>query len=767
MPVIDTPIEVESRDRYLTYALSVISSRALPDVRDGLKPVQRRILFEMFKFLGLVPTKTHRKSAAVVGGVLMRFHPHGDTACYEAMVRMAQDFSLRYPLVDGQGNFGSLDGDSPAAYRYTEVRLRQIALEVLGEIDEETVSFRDNFDGTEQEPVVLPSKLPNLLMNGAVGIAVGLATSIPPHNLTDIFRAVLLLIDGDSVSDHQLATAIKGPDFPTGCLILNSARELSDIYSSGRGSIRMRGEWKLEKGTRGKSSIIIYSIPYALDKSQLVSKIADLIIAKKVPQLVDVRDESTEEVRVVLELAKGANPEAAMAYLYKHSPLESNFAVNLTALVPGENGGPNQPKRLSLRDILQHFIDFRLEVVEKRLRFELKKLRERLHILEGFIAIFDALDEAIKIVRKSAGRQEAAAGLRKRFKLTEIQSLAVVDMRIYQLSKTSIEDIRLEWEQKNKRANQIEKILKSQKKILGLVRSDCEEALEKYGDKRLCKIVKKIEEQEFDESIYVIKEEVFAIVTKDGWLKRIRQSNDYRSTRLREGDAILSAHPLSTRDSLALITSHGNLYSLAVSDIPASSGYGAPVQKLLKFKDGETIVSSFAVLADEAGDQQEVDQQGELFEFELGADELIEGDPLLLVSKNGTGCIVEISGLVGIKRSGKRVAKLRGDDQLAVALPVEKQVALFSQKGYALRLKVADIPVRSGASLGVNLMGIRDGDALIGALDAGLSSSAILTMNSGSDKEVKLKDITLCKRGLKGKKILKRGEIRSVCYPDT
>ena len=460
MATIKTSLQNESRDRYLTYALSVVSGRALPDVRDGLKPVQRRILFAMLQNLNLKPSSSHRKSAAVVGEVLARFHPHGDVACYEAMVRMAQDFSLRYPLVDGQGNFGSLDGDNAAAYRYTEAKLRELALEVIGEINEETVAFRDNFDATVVEPVVLPSRVPNLLINGATGIAVGMATSIPPHNLKDTIKAIVELAKDPEITTSKLTSIIKAPDFPTGCNILNSQKELVEMYETGRGSVRMRGEWSVEEQARGKQVIVVSSIPYAVNKATVVERIAGLIVDRKVPQLVDVRDESTDEVRIVLELASGADAELAMAYLFKNTPLESNFAVNLTALVPVE-GGNTRPELLSLKSCLRYFFDFRVEVTEKRLEFERKQLLERIHILQGLVLIYDALDEALKIVRKSDGRSDAAEKLRARFKLSEVQSFAVVDMRIYQLSRTNIEEIEKELAEKEKRVKEIEKLLKS------------------------------------------------------------------------------------------------------------------------------------------------------------------------------------------------------------------------------------------------------------------------------------------------------------------
>ncbi|MGI6680644.1 MAG: DNA gyrase subunit A [Bdellovibrionota bacterium] len=473
MAVIKSSIEKESQDRYLTYALSVVSSRALPDVRDGLKPVQRRILYAMYKNLNLKPTTSYRKSASVVGEVLGNYHPHSDTACYEAMVRMAQDFSLRYPIVDGQGNFGSLDGDSPAAYRYTEARLKAFALEVIGEIDEETVEFKDNFDGRLKEPQVFPSRVPNLLVNGASGIAVGMATNIPPHNLKNVISALIGLLEDSEITNSKLVSLIKAPDFPTSCTILNSKNELDEIYSSGKGAIRMRGDWVAEQGGRGKNFIIITSIPYGVNKSQLIEKIASLITDKKLPQVVDIRDESTSDVRIVLELAQGADAEVAMAFIYKNTPLESNFNVNLTALVPSK-GISLKPQVLSLKECLQYFLEFRVDVTKRKLTFEKKQLEARVHILEALAKIFDALDEAIKIVRKSLGRVDAAEKLRVRFSLTEVQSFAVVDMKIYQLSKTNIEEVREELKAKLKRIKEIDALLKSEKAIFNIIKEDLE-----------------------------------------------------------------------------------------------------------------------------------------------------------------------------------------------------------------------------------------------------------------------------------------------------
>jgi DNA gyrase subunit A len=767
MATIKTSLQNESRDRYLTYALSVVSGRALPDVRDGLKPVQRRILYAMLQNLNLKPSSSHRKSAAVVGEVLARFHPHGDVACYEAMVRMAQDFSLRYPLVDGQGNFGSLDGDNAAAYRYTEAKLRELALEVIGEINEETVAFRDNFDATVVEPVVLPSRVPNLLINGATGIAVGMATSIPPHNLKDTIKAIVELAKEPELTTSKLTGIIKAPDFPTGCNILNSQKELVEMYETGRGSVRMRGEWAVEEQARGKQVIVVSSIPYAVNKATVVERIAGLIVDRKVPQLVDVRDESTDEVRVVLELAAGADPELAMAYLFKNTPLESNFAVNLTALVPAE-GGSTRPELLSLKSCLKHFLDFRIEVTEKRLEFERKQLLDRIHILEGLVTIYDALDEAIKIVRKSDGRSDAAEKLRARFKLSEVQSFAVVDMRIYQLSRTNIDEIKKELAEKEKRVKEIEKLLKSKTALQGLVCSELEALAEKYGDRRKSKLIKDNVDIEFDETAYVVQEDVHAIITADGWVKRIRRTNDLSSTRLREGDSLLSGHALTTLDSVALVTSLGTLFVLKVSDFPASSGYGTPIQKLLKFKDGERIVSSFGISANAAAPT--VSASGQV-EWPLGGAavgsssqdrRLKDGETLVLVGTKGTGYALTLTELSETKRTGRRIMKLRDGEFLAAVAPLSPIVVFITQDGSGLAIPQAEIPVRDSAAVGVALMGVRDDDNLVaccGVASPKMKGTLLLNLKSGKTKDVPLSEVTKGHRALKGTKVYSRDEI--------
>ncbi|MFV1979177.1 MAG: DNA gyrase subunit A, partial [Myxococcota bacterium] len=422
MRVVDTVhLKETAREKYLNYALSVITSRALPDIRDGLKPVQRRILYAMYNNLRLLPTGRHRKSATVVGEVMGKYHPHGDSAIYDAMVRMAQEFSLRYPLIDGQGNFGSLDGDSAAAMRYTEAKLREIAMTFVEELSRNTVDFRPTFDGSLNEPIVLPAQVPNLLLNGSSGIAVGMATNIPPHHAGEILDALIKLSRKGSATVAELLEHVQGPDFPTGGCILNTREEIEKIYTTGEGTIVIRGEFQVGRLDGGGKGIFITSIPYGVNKSDLIERIADHIRAGKIPQIVDIRDESTDDVRIAIELKRGANADAAMAYLFKYTPLKSRFHVNLTCLLPTDNPEICAPRKIDLKIALREFLDFRLIVVTRRLRHELEQVERRIHILEGFSIIFGALDEAIKLIRASRNKQDAAQRLMHRFRLDDVQ----------------------------------------------------------------------------------------------------------------------------------------------------------------------------------------------------------------------------------------------------------------------------------------------------------------------------------------------------------
>ena len=745
MTVIDVDLSDESRTRYLTYALSVVSSRALPDVRDGLKPVQRRILYAMAHDLHLGPDKHYRKSAAVVGEVLARYHPHGDSACYDAMVRMAQDFSLRYPLVDGQGNFGSLDGDSAAAYRYTEAKLTPLAIEVIGDIGQETVAERDNFDQTVLEPVVLPSRVPNLLINGAAGIAVGMATAIPPHNLPEVVKALTLLIDDENTSDAKILGALKGPDFPTGCLILNSKEELKEIYATGRGPIRMRGAHMLGKVKRGKSTkeaIIITSIPYGVEKSSLIEKIADLIIARKVPQLVDVRDESTDEVRIVLELASDGKPEMAMAYLHKNTPLQSSFHVNLTALAPTKNPMVGRPALMSLREMLLHFVEFRIEVTRCKLMYERGKLEDRIHLLDGLMMVIDVLDEVIKIVRKSDGRTDAAQKLQKRFKLTEIQAFFIVDLRIYQLSRTNVDEVETELKAKQKRVKEINKILNSPKLLKGEVSGDLKRISDEYGDKRKSTIVSEFEEPEIDEDDFMQHEDVHVLVTADGWLKRIRTTNDPTASRIREGDSLFFTEECSTKDTLLLFTSQGNVFGTQIMQVISTNGYGEPVQKLFSFKDGERIIDC------KVRRQAPNKRQGELFSH----------SEVLFYTERGYGFRFDISDLGITNKKGKRIARVAEGDELRGLTDVRDKLLLgVSEQGYGLCFVAAEAPLLSNAGKGVILQKVPKPDRLVFVSSVGKKDKLKVAVDKGKPKDVDVGALTIGSRAKRGLKVIKRG----------
>src|SRR5918994_1772168 len=590
-----------AQSRYLNYALSVITSRALPDVRDGLKPVQRRILFTMWQ-QNLTADAKDRKCAKGVGAVRGNYHPHGDAALYETLVRMAQSFSLRYPLVDGSGNFGSLDGDSAAAMRYTECRLARISDEILREIEQTTVHFRPNYDGTRTEPVVLPSRIPNLLINGATGIAVGMATNIPPHNLNEVCTALIKLLENPDLTSVQLCRYIKGPDFPTGGQMLNSPDELKKIYKTGSGAIRLRATW--EEGPVGRTSKIIYitSVPYTTNKSTLVERIADVALSRKLPPLVDVKDISTEDVRIALELKKDSDEKMVMAYLYKHTPLQTSFPVNLTCLEPTENEMVGAPKRLSLHEILWHFLHFRLDVVTRRLEHELAALKKRVHILEGFEKVFDALDEILKIVRKSHGKADAAEKIMKRFGLDAEQTDAILELKIYRLAKLEILIIRKELEDKRRRTRQINTLLKDEQSRWDIVRIEIEEIQKKYGDARRSTIASDEGEAEYTAEDFIVEEDNVVIVSRDGWVKRQKEVKDVSTTRVREGDQVMAVLPGSTRAAVVFFSNFGVAYTSRIIEIPASTGHGEPIQRFFKLKDREKIVASMSLDPRVAGD---------------------------------------------------------------------------------------------------------------------------------------------------------------------
>ncbi len=584
----DVALAEATRTRYLNYALSVITSRALPDVRDGLKPVQRRILYAMWHDLHVTADSRFIKCAAVVGRTMELYHPHGDQAIYDALVRMAQPFSLRQPLIEGYGNFGSIDGDPPAAFRYTECRLTPIAQTLLSELREQTVDFRPNYASTTEEPIVLPAQFPNLLVNGVTGIAVGMATNIPPHNLKEVCNALLALLDDREMTLERILKRIHGPDFPTGGVILNSTEEIRHIYATGQGTIKLRGTY--EPHPDRAHALVITSIPYGIEKDALVERIGELIAKGMVPQLTNVKDLSTSDIQIVLELKPGANAEAALAYLFKNSPLQINYSINLTCLLPAEGAEVAVPSRLDLKTILQQFLDFRLEVVTRRLRFELKNLLERIHILEGFAIIFNNLDEAIQIIRASDGKADAAPKLIARFGLTEIQADAVLETKLYRLGKLEIREILTELAQKRKRAKEIQRLLNDEPARWEIIRGELKQIIQTFGEPRRTRIEVPAAPMEFREEDYIVDEDAWVIVTRDGWVKRQKTFTDVASIRVRDDDRVGWIYRARARQTLTFFTDRGIGYTLRVNDIPMTTGHGEPIQKQFAFEDQEHIV---------------------------------------------------------------------------------------------------------------------------------------------------------------------------------
>jgi DNA gyrase subunit A len=753
-----TPVALHeaAQSRYLNYALSVITARALPDVRDGLKPVQRRILYSMWQ-KSLTADAKHRKCATVVGDVMGSYHPHGDMALYETLVRMAQPFSLRYPLVDGSGNFGSLDGDPAAAMRYTECRLARLSDEMLMEIEQTTVHFRPNYDGTKTEPVVLPARIPNLLVNGATGIAVGMATNIPPHNLGEVCTALVKLLDNEDIGNAQLCRYIKGPDFPTGGQILNSPEELKALYRTGSGSVRLRGTWDVGPETRSTKTIYIDSIPYTVNKAQLVEAIGHIAESRKLPQLVDVKDLSTDDVRIALEMKKDADEKMIMAYLFKHTPLQLNFAVNLTCLIPTENPELGRPERLDLKQILWHFLHFRLEVVTKRLEHELAALKKRLHILEGFEKVFDALDEIIKIIRKSDGKADAAEKIMKRFELDADQTDAILELKIYRLARLEILIIRNELEEKRKRARQISSLLRDEDSRWKLVRTELEEISTKYGDKRRTIISSDSGEPEYSADDFIVEEDNVVIVSRDGWVKRQKDVKDLSTTRLREGDSVLAAFAGSTRATCVFFSNFGVAYTCRIIDMPASTGYGEPIQKQFKLKDGERIVGALSL------DPRAI---GNIKPKKEGVPAPVHG---LAVSSDGYALRFGLEGLIEPStRAGRRFARPSKDAQIVGAARYTGSEILIAAtaEGRGMLSKAEEVNYLSGPGKGVLLIKLGKEDSVLGFI-ASTGDRDILTVETsrGAEQTISTAKYEITGRGGKGRELLQRGQFTRVVWP--
>ncbi len=747
-------LHAAAQTRYLNYALSVITSRALPDVRDGLKPVQRRILYTMWQ-QNLTADVKHRKCAKVVGDVMGNYHPHGDSALYETLVRMAQSFSLRYPLIDGSGNFGSLDGDSAAAMRYTECRLARVSDEILTEIHQDTVPFRPNYDGTRTEPVVLPSRIPNLLVNGATGIAVGMATNIPPHNLTEVCTALIKLLGNSELTSAQLCRFIKGPDFPTGGEMLNSPEELKEIYKTGSGAIRLRATWQEGPVSKSVRTIYITSVPYTVNKSTLVERIADVALSRKLPPLLDVKDLSTDDVRIALELKKDADEKMVMAYLFRHTPLQTSFIVNLTCLIPTENPEVGRPERLDLHAILWHFLHFRLDVVTRRLEHELGALQKRVHILQGFEKVFDALDEILKIVRKSEGKADAAQQIMARFELDTEQTDAILELKIYRLARLEILVIRKELEDKRRRMRQIDTLLKDEQSRWDIVRVEIEEVQKKYGDARRTKISSDEGEAEYTAEDFIVDEDNVVLVSRDGWVKRQKEVKDLAATRVREGDAVMAALAGSTRASVVFFSSAGVAYTSRIADIPASTGYGEPIQRFFKLKDGERIVAAFSLDPRVAGT---------IAPKKEGAEPPVHA---LAVTSDGYSLRFSFEPFAEPStRSGRRYARAaEGAEVVGVATLAGGEILIAAtREARAILCRADEVNFLSGPGRGVILIKLSsDADRVLGFL-ASTGDRDLMTVETsrGAEQTISTTKYEVTGRGGKGRELLQRGQFTRV-----
>jgi len=744
-------ITEEMKESYIDYAMSVIVARALPDVRDGLKPVHRRILYTMWED-GLTPGAKFRKSATVVGSCLGRYHPHGDTSVYDALVRMAQDFSLRYPLIQGQGNWGSIDGDSPAAMRYTECKMSKIGEEMLRDIGKNTVDFMDNYDGTRKEPTVLPSPLPQLLLNGSLGIAVGMATNIPPHNLSEVCDAIIFLIDHPKTTTEELFKFIKGPDFPTAGLIYDQ-KEIILAYSQGKGPILMRGKAEIiesEKG--GRSQIIINEIPFQIQKSSLVEQFANLVSEKKIEGIKDIRDESDREgLRIVIDLQREAFPQKILNRLYKFTDLQKTFHLNMLALVDGI-----QPRVLNLPEILNYFISHRKEVISRRTKFDLERAKERAHILEGLNKCLNKIDAVIRTIKASANREEAQKRLMSRFKLTQVQATAILETRLQALARLERKRIEEELEQKKKEIKEFTTILKSPQKIKEVVKRELKETKENFGDERKTKVlIQKV--GDIAEEDLIPQEETIITLTQGGYIKRTNPAV-YKIQR-RGGKGIVGMKTMSddivehflsakTHDSLLFFTDSGKVFKTMVYEIPEANrvARGRGLLNFLEISSQEKILSLIPLAKEDPA---------------LGINHLI------MVTKGGIIKKTSLKEFENIRKSGIQAIALRKGDSLkkVIKLDREEEAILITKKGQAIRFKGKEIREMGRQAAGVRAMRLRKEDEIIG-MDAVKKQELkekeqkrknyllVLTEN-GFGKRTDLEEYRLQKRGGSGIKTAK------------
>ncbi|MSQ94541.1 MAG: DNA topoisomerase 4 subunit A [Gemmataceae bacterium] len=756
--ILPASIVEETRRRYLTYALSVIQSRALPDVRDGLKPVQRRILYTMHHELQLYADRKPAKCARIVGDVLGKFHPHSDASIYDALVRMAQDFVMRMPLIDGQGNFGSVGGDAPASIRYTEARLTALSDRLLAELRQQTVAMRSNYDGTRDEPVVLPAQYPNLLVNGSAGIAVGMATNIPPHNLGDVCRACVHLIDNKDATTALLLDDVKGPDFPLGGKIVTDRRSLRKIYEDGQGSIKTQAEWKLEEKAK-KRQIVIVSVPYGVNTATLEADIGEHIATRKLPLALDINNESNEKegLRITIDLKEDADPNLVMAYLYKHTALQDNFAVNMTCLVP-DGTGTLKPERVGLKEILQHFLDFRLETVRKRFEYELEVLKKRIHILKGFKIIFDALDKAIKLIRESQGRADAAEKLMKAFDLDEIQTDAILDAQLYKIAQMEIKKILDELREKKKLAEEIEAILSSTRRLWTIVKSELNEVGEKFGDKRRTRLGSEDDTPEFDPEAFIVKENTNVVLTSDGWIKRVGRLASVEGTRVREGDTVIAVVPASTLDHAIFFADDGTACTMRVNEIPASSGYGEPIAKFFKLDDQVKLIGAATT------DNRFIPER---IKPATKADP--PGPYLLVVTKDGLTLRTPLEPYrTESNKLGRRYVRLNDGDKVvmtAILMGDEESIFLASADGHVIHFLIEEINILSGVGKGVIGIKLADDDRCIGGALISRKSQMLQVETSGEKVLEFTGRYETVSRGGKGFEAVKRSTLTRVIPP--
>ena len=725
---------------YIDYAMSVIASRALPDVRDGLKPVQRRVLYSMIE-LNNGPDKPHRKSARIVGDTMGKYHPHGDSSIYGALVNMAQEWSTRYPLVDGHGNFGSVDGDGAAAMRYTEARLSKISMELLADINKDTVDFAPNFDETEKEPVVLPSRYPNLLVNGTSGIAVGMATNIPPHNLREVINAVVKIIDNQVEEDREtdideILQIVKGPDFPTGGVMLGT-KGAEEAYRTGRGKVRVRAVTNMETLPNGRTRIIVTELPYMVNKANLVLKIAELHKNKKIDGLVDLRDESSREgMRVVIELRKDVNANIVLNQLYKHTQLQDTFGVIMLALVN------NEPKVMNLLDMLTHYLNHQKEVVTRRTKYDLRKAEERDHILQGLLIALDNIDEVINIIRSSQNTQIAKERLMERFGLSEVQSQAIVDMRLRALTGLEREKLENEHEELVKKIAELKAILDDEKLLLGVIKTEITQISEKYGDDRRTKIG--FDEYDISMEDMIPNENTVVAMTNLGYIKRMTVDNFKAQNRGGKGikgmqtiedDFIEDLLMTTTHNYIMFFTNLGRVYRLKAYEIPEAgrTARGTAIINLLQLSPGEKISAIIPI--------KDYEEERNLF----------------MVTKNGIVKKTSLKEYSNVRKNGLIAINLREDDELIEVKTTDKDTDIFlvTKQGMCIRFKETDVRKTGRSSIGVIGMNLNLDDEIVGMQLDHQGDSLLIVSENGMGKRTYLDEFHVQNRGGKGVKCYK------------